>query len=368
MPQYPVSDQQGIVDGLNYLLSGPSGLGQSFDGSYQNGLLTPQAASMTQAESWVTGNLGNEIVINGIKADPATVNRYKDILAPTDFYYPGISTLPAGLTITAITAVTDTVIEITYTPTVLTNYTQTPFVNNQRVTISGVTPSVYNQTYTVVNYAEPEQFGAPSFSVELMADSANTWTAYTSGGIATVNAEFTNTQYQRIPTAAQAFVTVNGTDQRVFLSAQAEIDFYTYVKFVDIAPYQPIGYVTINRYRAINTTTLPDNYGGSLIYKGDYGDSAQRIYQGKVWQFDREVVSKSFLIDWDVLGTEVKVNQLGLQIFNNVIDVPTTGYYWYVLEIAMYSNRDPAPNDGAELPIGIRFQNTLSFSAQVVKQ
>ena len=247
MPQYPVSDQQGIVDGLNYLLSGPSGLGQSFDGSYQNGLLTPQAASMTQAESWVTGNLGNEIVINGIKADPATVNRYKDILAPTDFYYPGISTLPAGLTITAITAVTDTVIEITYTPTVLTNYTQTPFVNNQRVTISGVTPSVYNQTYTVVNYAEPEQFGAPSFSVELMADSANTWTAYTSGGIATVNAEFTNTQYQRIPTAAQAFVTVNGTDQRVFLSAQAEIDFYTYVKFVDIAPYQPIGYVTINR-------------------------------------------------------------------------------------------------------------------------
>ena len=69
-----------------------------------------------------------------------------------------------------------------------------------------------------------------------------------------------------------------------------------------------------------------------------------------------------------MLGTEVKVNQLGLQIFNNVIDVPTTGYYWYVLEIAMYSNRDPAPNDGAELPIGIRFQNTLSFSAQVVKQ
>jgi len=32
MAQYPVADEAGIIDGVNYLLSGPAGLGQNFDG------------------------------------------------------------------------------------------------------------------------------------------------------------------------------------------------------------------------------------------------------------------------------------------------------------------------------------------------
>jgi hypothetical protein len=36
MAQYPVSDQQGLIDGLNYVLSGPGSLGQSFQGYSSN--------------------------------------------------------------------------------------------------------------------------------------------------------------------------------------------------------------------------------------------------------------------------------------------------------------------------------------------
>ena len=362
MPQYPISNQQGLVDSINYLLSGPAGLGQSFDGSYTEGLITPQAANMTQAETWATGNLGNFQEINALPVTPKEVIRYKDYLTPTDFYYPGISTLPGGLAISNITSLSDSVIEITYTPTVFTNYTQSPFVNGQRVEISGVTPTDFNGTYVVINYQEPGEFAAPSTTVELLTDTPQTWPTYTSGGIAEVNT-FSLTQQQYIPTSAQAFVTVNGRDQRVFLSAQSTLDFYTYVKFVDIVAYQPIGTVNINRYRAVERTTLPDNFGTN-----NYTANNERIYNGFRWQLDGVVVSRPFLLDWDSIGSEVKVNNLGLQIFNNIIDRPEPNYYWYILEIGLEVNRDAAPNDGAILPVGLRSGSTLSFAAQVVKQ
>ena len=40
MAQYPVSDQQGVIDGLNYVLSGPSNLGDTFKG-YSSSVYTP---------------------------------------------------------------------------------------------------------------------------------------------------------------------------------------------------------------------------------------------------------------------------------------------------------------------------------------
>jgi hypothetical protein len=364
MPQFSVSTEQGIIDGINYLLSGPSGLGQSFDGSYTSGLLTPQAPNMTQAETYITGNLGSTQLIDDLLVNPQTVDRYLDYLLPTDLYYPGISTLPAGITITGITAITNTVIEITFTPTVLANYTQTPFVNNQRVSITGASPTVYNGVYTVIAYDEPAEFGAPSFAVKLLSDTAKTFTTYTSGAVARVNSAFTDTQTQMIPTGAQAFVTVTGRDQRVFLSSQSNFDFYTYVKFDNIAAYQPIAYININRYRPITRTTQPDNTRGALGYPA----GAVRIYRGFVWELDATVVRKPFLLEWDAIGSEVKVNQLGLQIFNNIIDSPEPDYYWYTLEIEIEAQRDAAPNDGCILPVGLRTQDTLSFAAQVVKQ
>ena len=44
MPQYPVEDQTAILEGLNYVLSGPGGLGQNFQGFHA---YTP---------AWITGN------------------------------------------------------------------------------------------------------------------------------------------------------------------------------------------------------------------------------------------------------------------------------------------------------------------------
>lgn len=40
MAQFPISDQQGLIDGLNYVLSGPGSLGQSFQG-YSSSVTAP---------------------------------------------------------------------------------------------------------------------------------------------------------------------------------------------------------------------------------------------------------------------------------------------------------------------------------------
>lgn len=364
MPQYPVSDEQGLLDGVNYLLSGPAGLGQNFEGSYSDGLLTPQAVNMTQAETYCTGNLGNLQTAQNLLITPSQVTRYLDYLLPTDRYYPALSTIPGDLAVNTITAINNSTIEITWTNTVLNNLTTAPFVNGQRVTITGSTPAAFNGVYTVIDYAEPGDTGAPAGLVRLQTTQPQAWPAYTAGAVASLNAEFTGTQEQNIPTPAQAFVTVTGQDQRVFLSAQCYFDFYTYVNFVATLPYQPLGYLRINRYRAVATTTLPDNFGGSLTWNPD----RDRIYQGYIWQLSGTPVSRPFLLDWDAIGSEVKINQLALQIFNNVIDRPDPGYYWYVLEIALECSRDAAPDLGAILPMGLRTQGTLSFAAQVVKQ
>lgn len=364
MAQYPVSNEQGLIEGINYLLSGPAGLGQNFEGSYRDGLLTPQAVNMTQAETYCTGNFGNLQEFSGLQVTPEIVDRYLDYLTPTDRYYPALSTIPGDIQVVSITVINSSIIEVTYTVSTLVNMTLAPFVNGQLVTISGSTPSIYNRSYTVVDYAEPGEFAPPSNAVRLQSATPQSWTAYTSGAVMELNSGFTGTVTQNIPTSAQAFVTVNGTDQRVFLSAQCYFDFFTYVKFVATLAFQPVAYLRINRYTAVAQTTLPDNLGGS----DTWSSQADRIYGGYIWRLDATPVSRPFLLDWDSFGSEVKINQLGLQIFNNVIDRPEPGFYWYALEIGIDADRDASPDDGAILPIGLRTQGTLSFAAQVVKE
>lgn len=59
MPQFPISDQQGIVDGLNYVLSGPGSLGQNFQGYSSNSTTAVSGDIVDQT----TGEIVNSLPI-----------------------------------------------------------------------------------------------------------------------------------------------------------------------------------------------------------------------------------------------------------------------------------------------------------------
>ena len=358
MSQYPIDTGSNLVEAVNYLLSGPQSIGQNFEGVSAVGLDADTSADLffIPVQTWFTGlpyfgplSFRTELEQPGSQDDPA------DPL-DTNVYYPIWNTLPGGLAVTAITPVTATGRDITVTVTLgsLVNESQSPWANGQVVVLSGITPSTYDGTYNVVDFiTATETF--PSTVVTLRSDTSQTWAAYTSGGVLSIN-DFTNTVDQRFPTGNQAVVTVTGPTDRVFISSQASaLSVYTYTKFDAVTAYTPKVKLQINRYRAIETTTLPDSV--------DF-----QYYQGFEWQFDKSIVSLSKIIDWDAIGSEVKVNSYGDIIYNNVIDNPGIGLYLYAFQIAQEAERDASPDTGAVLIVGAKTTGVRSFTAQVIKR
>jgi len=359
MSQYPVDTTDNLVEAVNYLLSGPTSSGQNFEGVSAVGLDAATSADLffIPVQTWYTGLPFNGPLSFRTSAEqPGSQDDPADPL-DSNVYYPIWNTLPGGLAITAITPVTATGRDITITVTLgaLLNESQSPWTNGQVVVISGVTPSSYNGTYTVVNF-EPGSAFYPTTDVTLRSDLSQTWAAYTSGGVAKINDTFTNNNAQAFPTGLQAIVTVTGPTDRVFISSQSgTLSVYTYTKFVDILAYDPKIKLQINRYRAVAKTTLPDTVNF-------------QYYQGYEWKFDKSIIDLSKIIAWDLLGTQVYTNDLGDIIYNNVIDNPGIGLYLYAFQIAQDAERDASPSTGAQLIVGAKTTAVRSFTAQVIKR
>jgi len=358
MSQFPLDTESDLVEAVNYLLSGPTGSGQNFQGVSAVGedAITSGPAKLVQ--TYFTGTPYFGPAITGFRSSaeqPGTQDDYADPLLLPDIYYPVWNTLPGGLPITSITPVDPTGrdIEITVTLGSLTNESQGPWANGQQVVITGVTPSTYNKTYTVVDF-NPSSTTVPFDTVTLRSTETVTWSAYTSGGTAAIN-DFTLAKDQRFFTGNQAIVAVSGPGERVFITSQSgELIVYTYTKFVAIASYDPLIKFQINRYKAVATTTLPDSVDG-------------RYYQGYEWAFDTTLVNLKKPVSWDLLGTQVYANPFTDVIYNNIIDNPNVGLYLYAFQIAQDAERDASPDDGAVLIVGARTTGVRSFTAQVIK-
>lgn len=358
MSQYPLDTTSNLVEAVNYLLSGPTSLGQNFQGVSAVGLDADTSAELyfIPVQTWFTGlpyngvfDFRQSIEQPGTQDDPA------DPL-DTNVYYPIWNTLPGGLAITGISYTSSPSRDITVTVTLgsLVNESSSPWANGQQVVLSGITPSVFNGTYTVVDFI-PSAQTYPTVDVTLRSSTTHTWTAYSSGGVLSIN-DFTNYVDQTFPTGNQAIVTVTGPTDRVFVSSQASaLSVYTYTKFDNILAYTPKIKLQINRYRSIAKTTLPDSV--DLKY-----------YQGYEWQFDRSVISLSKIIDWDAIGSEVKVNNYGDIIYNNIIDSPGIGHFLYAFQISQEAQRDNSPDTGAILIVGAKTTGVRSFTAQVIKE
>lgn len=196
-----------VFDNLNYLMSGPLGLGQNFSGF------------SAYTDAYMTGSLRSPF------SAPITTTP-----APLWYSTAGISNI-TPLNVDVVTGETRT-IEVFFTGAPLASV---PFRQGDTVVIAGVDPSFYNDTYG------SSVLTCNDTSVVLQTAGSYAWPAYISGGTITKNISNTLTS-----TDANALVTVYGPTDRVFISAQSEFDIaYT----ASVASEVNVT-ISIDRYKA----------------------------------------------------------------------------------------------------------------------
>lgn len=172
--KYPVevSDSEGIVDAVNYLLSGPSGLGQNF------------AGFSTFTPGWLTGNFRVPYT------DPTVANLY---VAP--------------IAILTATWLDERTTRFTYAA-----QPSPPFALGNGVTVSGVTDPFYDGTYGTIGVVS-----CTTTEVIVRTVDSYAFNPPSSGG----TIELT-TGTGDLSTDANARVTVTGGQDRVFASGQLD--------------------------------------------------------------------------------------------------------------------------------------------------
>ena len=291
--KYPVeiSDSEGIVDAVNYLLSGPSGLGQNFDGFSD------------YKPAYLAGTFRAPFTVPISTNPPPTL-----YVAPVSISNITVPNNPGAI------------IDVTYT----TPQTPTPFGPGDTVTISGVTPSFYDDNY------RRGVLEVSSTGVLVQYTSDETWPAYVSGGTIEKNASNID-----VSTDCNGRVTVYGPTDEVFLSAQLNLDF-TYDCTV-ASEWDII--VKIQRYAGFPTTTPGDN-----DYLFDLDTNGNPIVSQQVTHYSQSTSGTSGNTEY---------------IFTTVLDQPSFGYYWYILDI-VFSTKNPLLGGLLEQPYGSQARYTYS--------
>ena len=274
MAQYPIEsgDQGAISEGLNYLLSGPAGLGQNFDGFSDYN------------PAYLTGTFRAPFTVPITTTPPPTL-----YVAPIAI---GNITVPVN---------PGAIIDVTYAST----QTPVPFAQGDSVVISGVTPSFYDDDYNR-SVLEPTSTG-----VLLQYRRDETWPAYVSGGTIGKNASNIDNS-----TDCNGRVTVYGPTDKVFLSAQLNLDFTydcTTASEWDIR-------IKIDRYAGFPTTTAGDN---EFLF--DLDTVGNPVVSEQVTHYSESTAGTSGNVEY---------------IFTTVLDQPGFGYYWYILDIE-FSTKNP---------------------------
>jgi len=275
MASYPVeaADTSGIVDAVNNLLSGPSGLGQDFGGfsSYQT--------------AYITGNFRTPY----------------STTTPTSLYVPAVNlataTQPSG----------DTFAFTFASPLP----TQPPFVQGQGVTIAGVNGD-YDGSYNTIGVAL-------CTTTDLVLRSQGQFfplAAPATGGTATYDRTSPTGPVDPessfvLSTDCNVKVVVTGGTDRVFVAAQ----LLNTISYVQTSTSDLVYTVAIDRY------------------KGEPNENVEN--PGFLFNFD-ERVAQQIQTFTGVTGTTGTL-PLQNTIFGTLVDADIApGYYWYLLNIDFY--------------------------------
>ena len=239
MSSYPINggDNESLLDAVNYAVSGPSGLGQQLKGFSSYGVAR------------LTGN----------------------------FRVPySNSNFPAVLYVEPIALSTaEWLDDYTLKFTFATPQASAPFALGNGVTISGVTPSDYNDTYSRIGVVYCDEN-----YVILRSGTAIPNPGAGSGGEAGL---FVTSDYgATMSTDANAIVSVDAGNNLVSITGQIQIPGISYgVLYSDyptVVPNVKI-YVELNRYKAFNSGTAANP---QYFYNYDTTISSQEIYSTNI--------------------------------------------------------------------------------------
>jgi hypothetical protein len=277
--KYPVenSDEEGIVDAVNYLLSGPAGLGQNFDGFSDY----------------------NPAYLAGTVRAPFTV-------PITTTPPPTLYVAPIAITNITVPNNPGAIFKVFYTEP------DAPFLTGDSVRVRSVTDTsppgeAFNGRYSRSVVESTASYTLIQWSA---ATNATVWSNYVSGG--TIEKNLSNTE---LSTDCNGRVTVYGPTDRVFLSAQLNLDF-TYD--CTVASEWDIQ-IKINRYYGEPTDTPGDN---DYLFDLD----TNPVVSEQVTHYSESTSGSSGNVEY---------------IFTTVLDQPSFGYYWYILDI-VFSTKNPA--------------------------
>ena len=271
MAKYPVeyTDDEGVVDAVNYLLSGPSGLGQNFQGfsAYLPAYIRPASR-----QPW-------DLDINST-------------LDPSIYLSIPISN------ITIVGGNPSKFIQVTFT----TPFADPPFQFGDRLDIKDV---IETGSDTSLNGASDVVYSCTTTDVTIGYNAnfpVKTWNTYVSGG--TIGRDFTN---YAVSTDCNGRVTVSGATTQVFVSAQLNLEWeYTCTTAIT---YNVI--VQIARLKG-----FPSDSPGSNDYL--FADSVVVSKKNNV----RAVTPGS--------GTQALESIFTTVLDGPNLDF---GYYWYILEV-----------------------------------
>lgn len=278
MAQFPIQggNQVDIIDGLNYVLSGPSGLGQNFAGfsSYE--------------QVWLTGN----------------------------YRTPFASTTIRNLYVAPINLATSEFLDSrTIKFTFSSAQPSPPFTQGNQITIAGVAipPGVYDYNGSYRNIGVVE---CTTTFCTVRLGSPDTPTASASGGTIGLNLNGRENS-----TDCNARVTVTGGTDRVFISGQLDQEI-TYN--VPAGTGELTIYVRVNRYRGfINSDPVNPDY----LFDPD-GTIAEKVYV-------RPGLTGTGTLDSIETVFSTLIDQPST--YNDDPLTPWTAYYWYILEVTFES-------------------------------
>jgi hypothetical protein len=274
MSKFPVeiSDNEGQIDAINYLLSGPSGLGQNF------------AGFSSYAQAWLTGN-------------------YR-----TPFSWPTIRNLyVATINLSTSEFIDSRTLKFTFAAPA----GSPPFEQGNPVNISGVSNSFYNDDYTNIGVVEcTTTYCTVRLSREFPIEAPGT------GGTISLNLNDTFSS-----TDCNARVTVTGATDRVFISGQLD-QAITYT--VPSGTGELTVYVAVNRYRGfINDDAVNPDYlfvlDGTVAEK----DYVRPGLTGTATLPLIETIFSTLIDQPTTLNNPDNSGYIG----------PWTAYYWYILEV-----------------------------------
>jgi hypothetical protein len=306
MAKFPVqpNDMNGIVQGLNYVLSGPAGLGQNFAGFSSYDL------------SYLTGNYRTPFSTSVLE---------KLYVAP--------------INISTCYFLDDRTIQVNFAIT----QTSIPFVEGNQVILVNVTGDSYwdgryqqigvitcTTTYCTIRVGGPTTGISPGSGGYIYLTMTNTDEVISVGNDTTSS------------TDCNARVTVTSQTDRVFVSGQLELT-------LDVKPLSGSNgtlttTVQLNRYYAVPNTD-PVNPDYKFILSGTI---AQKVFTNSLTYTS---------------GNQTLV--LPDSNFSTILDQPGPNYYWYILELTFFSTETGTTTDFEVYDAQMKLR---SLSAQVVKQ